>query len=247
MAKTFTHNELEHRVAELEKRVQELQSEVVKYQNFFNSSIDAIFLTNPNGQIYQANPAACELFQMTEAEFIDEGRFAIYANDDEDINKALDERESRGHYRGILKHKKKDGSVFPAEVSSVLYTDHKGERKTCTIIRDMSAVQQQKEESERFFSKYQTLFQFFPYGITVSDSKGKIIETNAAAEKLLGLNRAKHEQRSIYGKEWRIIRTDGSDMPSEEWAGVIALKENRVVSNVEMGFVWADNGKRSPG
>lgn len=84
-------------------------------------------------------------------------------------------------------HKKKDGTIFPAEVNSVLYTDHKGGLKTCTIIRDLSETQRQKEESERVNLKYLTLFQSFPYGITVSDSKGTIAETNPAAEKLLGM------------------------------------------------------------
>lgn len=91
MVETFTYNELEDRVVELEKRVQELQFEVIKYQTFFNSSIDAIFLTNLNGQVYQANPAACELFQMTESEFVEKGRFAIYADHDAEVTKALDE------------------------------------------------------------------------------------------------------------------------------------------------------------
>ncbi|MFZ5568983.1 MAG: PAS domain S-box protein [Thermodesulfobacteriota bacterium] len=89
--------------------------------------------------------------------------------------------------------------------------------------------------------KYQTLFHSFPHGITVSDAEGKILETNAMAETLLGVCREEHEDRTIGGPEWKIVRTDGSEMPPEEWASVIALKENRCVTDCEMGVVGSNN------
>jgi PAS domain S-box-containing protein len=97
-----------------------------------------------------------------------------------------------------------------------------------------------KQEIEKLRSesiKYRTLFNFFPLGITVSDSIGQIIEANETAEKLLGVKKEEHEKRAIDGHEWRIVRLDGSDMPSDEWASVIALKEKRLVTHCEMGIV----------
>ena len=88
--------------------------------------------------------------------------------------------------------------------------------------------------------KYRTLFNAFPNGITVSDAQGNILESNAVAEQLLGVHKAEHEKRAIDGPEWRIIRPDGTDMPPEEWASVMALKESRVVSGCEMGIVKPD-------
>ncbi|MBI9075237.1 MAG: PAS domain S-box protein [Desulfatibacillum sp.] len=85
--------------------------------------------------------------------------------------------------------------------------------------------------------KYRTLFAAFPHGITVSDEKGAILETNASAETLLGISKEEHEKRILDGEEWRIVRPDGTPMPPEEWASVIALKENRVVANSEIGIV----------
>ncbi len=85
--------------------------------------------------------------------------------------------------------------------------------------------------------KYKTLFETLPLGITVSDKDGKIVESNGTSELLLGLSKEEHERRRISGEEWRIIRPDGSDMPASEYASVIALKQNRLVENVEMGIV----------
>ena len=88
--------------------------------------------------------------------------------------------------------------------------------------------------------KYRTLFDSFPHGISVSNEQGDIMETNAVAEKLLGVGKEDHENRAIDGQEWRIVRPDGTDMPPSQWASVIALKENTLVCNSEMGIVKPD-------
>ena len=86
-------------------------------------------------------------------------------------------------------------------------------------------------------TKYKTLFNIFPLGITVSDFNGKITESNLMAEKLLGLSNEETQKRHINGEAWKIIRTDGSPMPAEEFASVRALRENCLVENVKMGLV----------
>ena len=101
----------------------------------------------------------------------------------------------------------------------------------------IAELEQQVQRYKTEAVKYKTLFNSFPHGITVSDKHGNILETNAAAEQLLGVDKPEHEKRTIDGQEWRIIRPDGSDMPPEEWASVIALKENRVVTDCEMGIL----------
>jgi PAS domain S-box-containing protein len=88
--------------------------------------------------------------------------------------------------------------------------------------------------------KYQTLFESLPIGITISDKAGNILESNKEAERLLKLPKKEHAKRNISGPEWRIVRPDGSPMPAHEYASVKALKENRLVENVEMGIVKAD-------
>ena len=96
---------------------------------------------------------------------------------------------------------------------------------------------QAKEALQISLTKYQTLFETLPLGVTISDEAGNIIECNREAERLLGLPREKHAKRMIDGPEWRIIRPDGSPMPADEYASVRALKENRLIKNVEMGIV----------
>jgi PAS domain S-box-containing protein len=96
---------------------------------------------------------------------------------------------------------------------------------------------QSLEESKE---KYQTLFQVFPIGIDITDQNGKIIESNAVSEQILGLSSQAQSELEIDASEWKIIRPDGSIMPPEEFASVRALKENRFIHDVEMGIIRPD-------
>ena len=94
--------------------------------------------------------------------------------------------------------------------------------------------------SESYLDRYRVLFNSFPHGITISDNRGRIVESNAAAELLLGIVREDQEKRDIDDPGWRIVRKDGTPMPPGEWAAIIALKERRPVYNCEMGVVKPD-------
>jgi PAS domain S-box-containing protein len=98
----------------------------------------------------------------------------------------------------------------------------------------------QQEEIRESEEKYRVLFDTLPLGITIADKSGAIVETNATAARLLGLPKSEHESRSLYGEHWRILRPDGSAMPPEEYAGVRALRENRLIESVEMGVERSD-------
>ncbi|MFO8002504.1 MAG: PAS domain S-box protein [Marinilabilia sp.] len=104
----------------------------------------------------------------------------------------------------------------------------------------VSELEQQNEFLQSEATIYRTLFDLFPHGISVTDSQGNIVEANSISEQLLGISKEEHKKRDIDGQEWRIIRKDCSDMPPDEWASVIALKEKRMVTGSEMGIVKPD-------
>lgn len=85
--------------------------------------------------------------------------------------------------------------------------------------------------------KYRILFQTFPIGIAITDENGKITEANPASEKILGISVEEHTQRRSDAEQWQIIRPDGTPMAVEEYASVRALKENRIIKNIEQGIV----------
>jgi PAS domain S-box-containing protein len=116
-----------------------------------------------------------------------------------------------------------------------VYSPKKGQ--FATVFEDITERKRAEEALRVSLIKYQTLFESLPLGITISDNKGNIVESNRTAELLLGLSREQQLKRQIDGKEWTIIQPDGAPMPAENFASVRALRERRLVSDVEMGIV----------
>ena len=106
------------------------------------NSLEAILLTTPgNGSIQQANPAAERLFGWTEAELCALGRGRIMDMSSLGAQNAVKQRGIAGHFTGEVTHFRKDGSKFPAQVSTFLFKDRHGNERACVLIRDISARQ----------------------------------------------------------------------------------------------------------
>ena len=93
-------------------------------------------------------------------------------------------------------------------------------------------------------TKYKTLFEAFPLGISVCDPDGAIIETNRVSQRMLDLSAEQHLKRTIDSHEWTILRPDGSPMPPTEYASVRALRDDKEVRDQEMLWIAADGRQR---
>ena len=93
---------------------QAIKDSEVKYRSFFESSMDGILLVKgTNGQIFAANPAACQMFQMSEPELCKAGRNGIIDLDDPRVESFLQERRHYGMAKGEMTGIRKDNSRFP--------------------------------------------------------------------------------------------------------------------------------------
>jgi len=133
-------------------------------------------------------------------------------------------------------HYTKAGKVIPVEITAKFF-EHNGKEYHCGFARDITERKRTEEALQVNLEKYRVLFESFPLGITISDKSGKIIEANRQSEQLLGITADVHVQRRVDSKEWQIIRKDGTPMPADEYASTRALRENRLIENVEMGIV----------
>ncbi|MBN1380148.1 MAG: PAS domain S-box protein [Deltaproteobacteria bacterium] len=111
-------------------------------------SLDAAFLTMPDGTIIYANPSACQLFGYTLDEFRTLGRSGVVDPSDPKLGAALEKRRRTGRFCGVLNLCRKDGSWFPAVLSSAVYNDSGGEQRTSMFVRDLTE-QEQREEALR--------------------------------------------------------------------------------------------------
>jgi PAS domain S-box-containing protein len=200
-----TYEELEQRIKELEKESDELKQalealrdSVKKHRANFEKSMDALFITAPDGRVEDANPAACVMFGYTREELIQLGRGAVVDPDDDRYRHALEERARTGKFRGELFLRRKDGTRFPAEISSAIFKDQDGNERTSMVVRDLTErkrTERALKENEAFLS---TLLNTVPIPVFYKDRKGRYLGCNRAFETFLGETRERLIGKTVF-------------------------------------------------
>jgi PAS domain S-box-containing protein len=136
------------------RHVEQVKEREAQYRSFFENSLDAILLTIPGGRVFAANPAATEVFGMSEEELCRQTRSDIMDVTDPAVIKLVEERLKTGKAKGELTFKRKDGSTFHGEVTSAIYQDASGHDRCTMMIRDITErkrlQQQLLEEQNRY-------------------------------------------------------------------------------------------------
>jgi len=130
-------------------------SDETLYQLLFHHGFDGLMLTVPSGAILDANPAACRIMGRTREEILQEGRDGLIDSTDARLQDLIAERERTGKAHGELRVRRKDGSVLPVELSSVVFHTPEGEKRTCIIIRDVSERKAAEAERDRLIAELQ--------------------------------------------------------------------------------------------
>ena len=133
--------------AESERKLaeQELSESEERFRAFFENSIDAMFLSAPDGTIFSANPEACRIFEMTEQEICLLGRDGLIEQD-RLLHEALAERLRTGKYRGELTGRRRDGTRFPIEIASSVFNNKNGHQRISSTVRDVTQQKRVQDE-----------------------------------------------------------------------------------------------------
>jgi len=125
------------------------------YGLLFENSMDGLMLTAPDGRILDANPAACLIFGRSREEILQAGREGLIDTSDPRIAGLISERQKTGKVHGELNARRKDGTLFPLEFSSMLFTTPQGEQRTCMIMRDISSRKKADEVRDSLIQELQ--------------------------------------------------------------------------------------------
>lgn len=122
-----------------------------RFRALFENTMDAIMVTDPSGggRVLAANPAACRMFGYSLEEFLELDRDSIIETDDPNFAALVKQREERGHASSQLTYRRKDGMQFTGDLTSALFQDSKGRRRTVSVIRDITARKQTEAEMRR--------------------------------------------------------------------------------------------------
>ncbi|RQW81114.1 MAG: PAS domain S-box protein, partial [Methylococcus sp.] len=174
-----------------ERKRQEQQLRLSQF--CIDRATDAVYWINPDGSIFNANPAACsmlgfapeQLIGQTVPEFDVNFTPVLWREHWEDLKR-------RQSIRLESTLRRADGTVFPVEVSAN-YIQFEGQEYNCAILRDISernrilqTLQERETQIERDAERNRYLLQAATDGIHVVDRQGCIILANNAFATSLG-------------------------------------------------------------
>jgi len=151
-----------------------------RYHMIFDTAIDGLLLTCPDGGIITANPSACAMFQRTEAELRQLGRAGIVDTTDPRLTEALEVRKKTGRFFGELTFIRKDGTRFPGELSTSVFSDREGNVRTSMAIRDISERKAVEEKLLSSEASLRALLDNAPYLIWLKDKNRRFVNVNKA-------------------------------------------------------------------
>ncbi|MEG6523235.1 hybrid sensor histidine kinase/response regulator [Desulfotomaculum sp. 1211_IL3151] len=175
-----------------------------KYQTMFENARDnIIFAQVPGGQILDANRAAVENYGYTREELLAKTLHQLRAdNDAATADKHIEQADKKG-IRFATMHRRKDGSVFPAEINSRGVTIGR-QRNLVVIIRDITKHKLAEEALAREKERLAVTLRSIGEGVITTNIEGRIVLINKVAEKLTGWPQREAIGRPL-GQVYRII------------------------------------------
>jgi PAS domain S-box-containing protein len=183
---------------------------------FFDNSLDAMMIGSQDGSIYTANHAACRMLGYSKEEICKLGRKGIVEQNSRLID-AVSERRESGNFLGELTFIKKDGTLFPVEISSSVFMTSDGMELTTLIIRDIT----RRKKTEKALVK--------------SEEKYRLIYDNAIKE-IAKRNKAEKElfyQNSILAKLNKFSVDLSKLSPEDNMEAFIAI-QLKIISNASV-------------
>ena len=168
--------------------VRELRDSKEKYRQQFNHSINGIIIGTPEGDILDANPAACEILGYSLKELKKGGRKLIM-DESHPLNiEASKIRQETSSFEGEKQYIHKKGRDISVMVSSVIFRDQDRGLTTINSFRDITKEKQiqKKLKNEQEFTR--TAIESIPGTFYVLDADGAFLEWNEAFYSDLGYN-----------------------------------------------------------
>ena len=229
-------------ITERRRAEEKARSSEERLRGLFETSKDSILIINQEtGQVLGANPAACSLYGYSSGEFL-ALKIADLSAEPEKAEAAVGRSPSDIPSR---LHQRKDGSLFPVEVSESFFREG-ALRLKAAFVRDVTA--RRKTEEELFMANFGIKSSISAVGF--ADLDGRVTFVNDSFLRLWGYDRAdevvgQHITESatlgaqgaaeaarsggVYVGEGRGKRKDGSSFPVQVAVSLVKNDEGRPI------------------
>ena len=185
-------------VSEQKESQIKLEESEEKYSNLFQHSNDGIFLHDLDGNITDANQKVLEQLGYKKSEILSLNIAQLHLESElVESKKAFEEISKKGFVSFEINFKKKNGDVFPAEVSSSLFTI--GEKTYVQgVMRDITIRNQNEIKLKESEIQFRNLYEEAPTAYLSIGQDKSIIRCNRAAEKLLGYTKDEFLKMKVF-------------------------------------------------
>ena len=215
----------------------ELSESEARYRQAFDVNSAIKLMIDPEtGRIVDANSAAVAFYGYPREQLLSLSITDINPRSSEEMRREMATAVAQQKLYFQFQHRLASGDLREVEVYSGPVTVG-GRTLLHSIVHDITERRRIEAALLASETMLRTIYDLLPMGISITDRAGQIVDCNRASETLLGITREEHLRRRYDGREWAIVRSDGSPMPPEEYASVRAMVEQRTVRDVEMGIV----------
>jgi PAS domain S-box-containing protein len=156
------------------------------YRLLFSERRDAIVLVDEETLAFvEANHSAEEIWGYTREELLNMKALEVSAEPEKSFSSIKAGAGPKGYDVPLRWHKKKDGTVFPVEISVGPLT-WKGRKVVCAIVRDITDRVQAERESRMERQRFEILSEHAPYGLAMIGQDGKFMYVNPRFKELFG-------------------------------------------------------------
>jgi PAS domain S-box-containing protein len=206
---------------------------------------DELFLVTETGRFVFVNDAALDMLGYTEAEMLAMSMPAIDPNNSRaawlGMVSRLKQSDETDEYE--TEHVAKDGSLQAKEITA-MYVTYRSRNYVLCIGKRVERTEEQRSAAAPAKSKEKVLMQTTSDGVLVVDTRGSIIESNSAADRLLGVAKSEIIGRSCVDSRWRLMDADGSPLSISNHPLMITLVEEQPLTNRRVNMLATDGTRR---
>lgn len=186
-----------------------LHESEARYQQLFEMERDAIFLVdNATGDILEANPAASRLYGYSREQMLQRKNTDLSAEPHATSHAV----RSRSLAVPVRYHRRKDGSVFPVEISGSHFS-YQGRSVHIAAVRDIS----ERIEAEKELHRLSLVVEQSPSLVVLTDTQRRIVYVNRRFETVTG-----YRFREVQGRPLESLIIDHAQGSSSDqlWRSV---------------------------
>ncbi|WP_048133713.1 PAS domain S-box protein [Methanosarcina sp. 2.H.A.1B.4] len=179
------------------KAERELAASEEKFKQVVELSIDGVFIESNSGKIVDCNDAACKIFGYDKEEILKlDVTDLLPENFSRNLKNILISKETTGNKAVERINKRKDGTFFPAEITT-RRLKLGNEEKLIVYVRDITERKKAEKALKASEENFRTLANNTLDGILILDFEGRLIAANAAVGKMFDLELEEVKGKSI--------------------------------------------------